>query len=345
LDQARSKAAVLHGKVRNLEDPAAAIKKQKAEAMNVSDLWVRFDAEHIATKRPTTQKGYRHYAKKYILPELGRMIVQDVGLAQVKDLQRRAAKTSDRAANYTIAVMSRFMSFAEEDGIIPPGSNPCQAVTRKPEKPRQRFLDGEEIERVWSAIETLEGEGAKVTIAASRGPIHYKIHPAPAAALQVLLLTGCRYSEVLHLRWDEIAVRDEEGNAVAVLTEHKTMSRGDRLVVLSPEALEIIKSIPRHSLSPYVFAGGGKDGTIGNSLGQAWRAVRDLAGLPGVRIHDLRHTFASVAIASGATLEQTGQLLGHSTPQTTKRYAHLIEEAARANLAKVTPGLLRKKKA
>lgn len=344
LDQARAKASTLHGKVRNLEDPASAIKKQKAEALTVSDLWKRFETEHIDTKRPATQKGYKHYGKKYILPELGRLNVQDVGLAQVKGLQRKAARTSDRAANYTIAVMSRFLSFAEEDGIIPPGSNPCQAVTRKPEKPRQRFLDGAEVERVWECLEVLETTGAEVVIAEQQGKITYHLAPAAAAAIKVLLLTGCRYSEVLHLKWDEIAVRDEEGNAVAVLTEHKTMSRGDRLVVLSPEALEVIQSIPRHRLSPFVFAGAGKDGTIGNTLAQSWRAVRYLAGLEDVRIHDLRHTFASVAIARGATLEQTGQLLGHSTPATTKRYAHLIEDAARANLAKVTPGLVRRKK-
>ena len=345
IDQARTKAAVLHGKVRNLEDPASAIKKQKAEALTVSDLWKRFDEEHTATKRPATQKGYRHYGKKYILPELGRMIVQDLGLAQVKDLQRKAAKTSDRAANYTIAVLSVLLSFAEQDGIIPPGSNPCQAVKRKPEKPKQRFLDEDERNLVWDAIEKLETDGAEVVISEKQGKIFYRLATAPGAALRLLMLTGCRYSEVLHLRWEEIAVRDEEGNAIAVLTEHKTMARGDRLVMLSPEALEVIKTMPKHKLSPFVFAGGGKDGTIGNTLGQAWRAVRHLAGLEDVRIHDLRHTFASVAIAQGTTLEQTGQLLGHSTPATTKRYAHLIEKAARENLAKVTPGLVRKKKA
>lgn len=343
LDQARAKAATLHGRVRNFEDPASVLKKQKAEALTISKLWERFEVEHIATKRPATQKGYKHYGKRYILPDLGRLLVQDVGLAQVKDLQRRAAKTSNRAANYTLAVLSRLLSFAEEDGIIPPGSNPCQAVTRKPERPRQRFLDREELDRVWEAIETLETTGARVTVAPSRGPVLYHLHPAPAAALKLLMLTGCRYSEVLHLRWDQITLREEDGSGVAVLTEHKTMARGDRLVMLSPEAMAIIKALPKHRLSPFVFSGGGKDGTIANTLAQAWRAVRDLAGLPDVRLHDLRHTFASVAIARGATLEQTGQLLGHSTPATTKRYAHLVEEAARENLAKVTPGLKKRK--
>ena len=341
LDQARAKAATLHGRVRNHEDPVAVLKKQKAEALTITKLWDRFEDEHIATKRPSTQKGYKHYGKRYIIPELGRLLVQDVGLAQVKDVQRQAARTSNRAANYTLAVLSKLLAFAEEDGIIPPGSNPCQAVTRKPETPRQRFLSREELDRVWEAIETLETVGAKVTVAPSRGPVRYHLHPAPAAALKLLLLTGCRYSEVLHLRWSQITKREDGG--LATLTEHKTMARGDRLVMLSPEAMEILESLPKHRLSPFVFAGAGKDGTIANTLSHAWRAVRDLAGLPGVRIHDLRHTFASVAIARGATLEQTGQLLGHSTPATTKRYTHLVEEAARENLAKVTPGLKKRK--
>jgi integrase len=181
-------------------------------------------------------------------------------------------------------------------------------------------LNGEEIERLLAALEAAA------------------LPPLPGAALRLLILTGARKGEILGLKWTDLDLAQSR----AVLSDHKTISRGDRLLYLPPEGVAILDALPKHT-SPYVFAGSGKHGTLGSTLDHAWRRVRELAGLPGVRIHDLRHTFASLAIAGGLTLEQAGQLLGHSSPATTKRYSHLVDEAARANVAKVAGALARRR--
>lgn len=316
LDQARARAAQFYGEVRNRKDPAQVVKQEKADRMTVAKLIERFTAEHVEKLRPSTQRGYKHYLDHYIKPMLGTMLLREVALADCKAVQRRASGMSARTGNYTVAVLSKLLSWAEEEGLRVPGSNPCQAIKRATEKPRQRFLTEAEIQRVWAALDEVE------------------LSPLPRAAIQLLLLTGCRHSEILRMKWSQIK------DGVLTLTEHKTMARGDRVVLLSEDAQAILKQLPKHKLSKhklskFVFAGRGKDGTIGGSLDKAWQEVRKKAKLPGVRLHDLRHTFASMAVASGMTLEQTGQLLGHSTPATTKRYAHLVQDKARESLESI----------
>lgn len=340
IQQARAKAARFHGDVRNLEDPAAKVKAEKSAWVTVSDLWKDFDEDHIKEKRPSTQKGYRHYGTTYILPYIGRMRVQDIDPAVVAEVQKRAAKLSNRAANYTIAVLSKLLSFARQRGVSFKDGNPCEAVPRKPTSQRHRYLRSDEIDRVWRALEILEDAGAEVVLAESRGKVFVKLPLPVATALRVLILTGCRRSEVCRLKWSEIEVRGEmEG--VATLLEHKTMSRGPKRVMLTEEVMQAIKRMPVHTDSEFVFAGEGKDGTIAGSLYQGWRAVRYLAKVQDVTLHDLRHTYASMAITAGLTLEQTGQLLGHSTSTTTKRYAHLVDEAGLENAARAAAKITR----
>lgn len=316
IDQARAESFALAGRVAKQEDPASRRKIEKANTTTVTELAKRFDEEHIATLRTTTQRGYRHYLKAHVLPALGRLRLQDVGLAQVADL-KASLKGHPRTANYSIAVLSVMLAFAEEQGLRPPGSNPCAAVKRYKETRKQRFLDPGEILALRDALTTLEDAG--------------EILPLPAAAIRLILLTGARHSEILHLRWEHVDLAAGR----ALLVEHKTMARGDRMLYLPMEAIPLLKSLPKHKLSPFVFAGEGKDGTIGSSLRHAWDLVRSKAGLDDVRIHDLRHTFASLGIASGLTLEQVGQLLGHSSPATTARYSHLVDESAKANVNQI----------
>ncbi len=336
IEAARSRALELGGQVQKGQDPAAVAKVERAKTLTLEQLSELYVAEELPKLKPSTVRGYTHYINDWILPELGKLRLQDIGLAQVTDLKRhilaQAGKSKTarkpnhkRTVNYVLAVLSRLLSYAEETGVRPVGSNPCQAVTREKEVRRQRFLTPDDVEMLFSTIAAMEEEG--------------KLQPLPAAGLRLVLLTGGRYSEVLNLKWEHL---DVEGGRVA-LPEHKTDGRGERMIYLSGEAVTILKALPQHVLSPFIFAGRGKNGTIGGSLDHAWRDVRERAGLWGVRLHDLRHTFASLAIASGLTLEQTGQLLGHSTPQTTKRYAHLLDDAARQNVETATSLMQRKK--
>lgn len=334
LDAARARALELSGQVQRGQDPAAVAKVEKSKTLTLAKLTETYLAEELPKLKATSQRGYKHYINDWILPELGKLRLQDIGLAQVTDLKRyilaQAGKSKTgrkpkhtRTVNYSLAVLSRLLSYAEETGVRPVGSNPCQAVKREKEVKKHRFLTPDEVELLLATITTMESEG--------------KLQPLPAAGLRLVMLTGGRYSEVLGLKWEHL----EEGRIL--LPEHKTDSRGERMIYLDENAVAILKALPQHALSPFIFAGRGKAGTIGSSLDHAWRDVRERAGLKGVRLHDLRHTFASFSIASGLTLEQTGQLLGHSTPQTTKRYAHLLDEAGRKNVQAATSMMKTKK--
>jgi integrase len=150
-----------------------------------------------------------------------------------------------------------------------------------------------------------------------------------AFSLRLLLLTGARVSEILTLTWNDVDL--ERG--VLKLVRDKTSDSG-REVLLVPAAVAILRTLPRLKSSPFVFHSHAKCGHV-TSLQVPWTEAIERSGLRRVRIHDLRHSFASTAIGSGVSLYVTGQLLGHRQAETTKRYAHLERDAARAALAKI----------
>jgi integrase len=194
---------------------------------------------------------------------------------------------------------------AERWGVLPDGSNPCRHVERFAEEHRERFLSEQELARLGAALKHAERLGRE-----SDGE-----SPFAVAAVRLLVLTGCRMSEILTLRWQDV---DLDAGLLR-LPDSKT---GKKTVRLNAPARELLAALPRIEGNPFVVVGG-RDGEYLKDLERPWRRIRERAALANVRLHDLRHSFASVAAAGGHSLPIIGALLGHTQSATTQRYAHL----------------------
>jgi integrase len=190
--------------------------------------------------------------------------------------------------------------------LRPRNSNPVKGLERYPEEKRERFLSREELARLGAA---LSDEG-----------VIDRHSPFALAAIGLLLLTGMRRNEALRLRWPEVDL--ERG--LLLLRDSKT---GKKAIILGEHAVQLLAELPRTS-SEWVFPGA-KPGCPLEGIRKAWASVTKAAGLKGVRIHDLRHTFASYSAGAGASLPMIGTLLGQSQAATTQRYAHLAQDPVR----------------
>jgi integrase len=306
-DEARAEAKRLLALVAQGKDPAAAKAAAKA-APTVAELAQRFLAEHAEAKRKaSTAAEYRRLLDHVILPALGTKRVVDVTRQDVARLHhaRRATPTE---ANRALAVLSTTMNFAERWGERPDGSNPCRHVEKYPQKKRERMLSADELGRLGEVLAGYDGSP------------HY------AAAIKLLVFTGARLGEVLGLQWQWIDFERGE----ARLPDSKT---GAKTLHLPPPALAVLAELPRVEGNPHVIVGGVAGAALVN-LQKPWRAIRKQAGLD-VRIHDLRHSFASIAASGGMGLPIIGKMLGHTQAQTTQRYAHLASDPVKAAAASV----------
>ena len=203
-----------------------------------------------------------------------------------------------------VKMLSHMFVMAESWGLAVEGTNPWRFVARYPTGRRERFLTDAEYDRLGRVLENAES-GARGGGASA----------SAVAALRLLMLTGCRKEEILALKWDDVDLDAGELR----LGDSKT---GARTVSLAPEAVEVLEGIPRAATVPWVI-GGKRAGTRMRKLDDAWLRLRAGAGLEDVRIHDLRHSYASRALALGESLPMIGRLLGHRQIETTARYAHL----------------------
>ena len=204
-------------------------------------------------------------------------------------------------------MLSKLFNLAEKWGYRPDGSNPCRHVDRYPEHKQERFLSTEELGRLGTALEQAEQARAEM--------------PGVLAAIRLLAFTGCRLSEILTLKWGHV---DFERTCLR-LPESKS---GAKVVRLSPPALAVLQGIERHNDAPYVITGR-EPGKHLINLRKPWHRIRERAGLHDVRLHDLRHSFASVGAAGGLSLPMIGALLGHTQAATTQRYSHLADDPLR----------------
>jgi integrase len=215
-------------------------------------------------------------------------------------------------ANRVLAVCAKLMAWAEQQRERTPGTNPCRGIEKYREDKRRRYLTPNELKRL----------GCALRVGARRG----RLTPSALTAIRLLILTGARVSEILGLRWTEV---DFEHGALN-LADSKT---GRKTIVLNAPARDLLKEWPHWATSPYVFPGEGRGKRKGEhrvDLNDAWRWIRRRGKMPDVRLHDLRHSFASVAVSSGQSLPIVGALLGHTQAQTTQRYAHLMDDPLRA---------------
>ena len=271
-------------------------------APTVDALCDRFMTEYVPSHcKPSTEAEYRRNIDLFILPALQHLRVADVTRADVADLHHAHRKIPYQA-NRTLGVLSVMFNQAEIWGLRPEGTNPCRHVRKFEEKKRERYLSREELAALGQALNDLEAAGTESLSAIN--------------AVRLLILTGCRLGEIQTLRWDYI-----QGYKL-MLPDSKT---GAKSVYLGPDALDVLSKIERLPDNPYVITGK-LPGSHLTDMQKPWRRIRKAAGLEDVRIHDLRHSFASAAVGMGVGLPMIGKLLGHTQVQTTARYAHLADD-------------------
>ena len=302
-EEARRQARLLLAEAQRGTDPAAdRIADLRAE--NLVDFAERYMAQYAPqTKKLSSIQTDRINLRCHILPALGNLPVAGIAHADVARVYY-GMRATPGAANRTLALLSHMMNVAEREGLRPKHSNPCSGLDKFRLRKRERYLTTEELARLGEALAAAERTGTEL--------------PGVIAAIRLLLLTGCRLSEILTLRWNEIDFK----NACLRLPDSKT---GAKVVHLNAPALEVLAGIVGSDDNPYVIAGA-KPGTHLVNLRRPWLRLRARAGLEDVRLHDLRHNFASVAVGLGEGLPMIGKLLGHTQAQTTLRYAHLAAD-------------------
>jgi integrase len=326
-EAARTRAKAILGAVAHGHDPAAE-KTTERGTVTITGLADRFMSEHVEQKRkPGTVTFYRHLLDKVIKPELGATKADKVTRAQVAKLHGKLRATPFQA-NRVLAVIGSMYTFAGRSGIVAEGVNPARRIEQFKEHRRERFLTGDELERLGSAIREAETKGIPWDVDEEKPKAKHlpkaknrftKISPFVAAAIRLLLFTGCRLREILHLKWEQVDV--ERG--LLFLADSKT---GRKTVILNAPALAVLAGLDR--IGPYVVPGDDPEKPRAD-LKRPWGAVARRAGLGGVRLHDLRHTYASFGAGGGLGLPIIGKLLGHTQSSTTQRYAHLDADPLR----------------
>ncbi len=300
---------------RTVPDRAAAARLANGPA--VSDLAARYLEEHVAVRcKPKTAKTARTVVDRHIVPALGGLPAAAVKRARVTDLHHGLRETP-AMANMVVHTLSHMYTLAEGWGMVPEGTNPCRSVAKYPARRRERFLTDAEFERLGRVLDEAEVRGGA--------------SPSAVAAIRLLTLTGCRKNEILTLRWEDVDLDAGELR----LADTKT---GPRAVPLSATAAALLAGLPRRPGDPWVIPGRLR-GTHLRDVDGAWRTVRARAGLGDVRLHDLRHSYASRALALGESLPMIGRLLGHARMETTARYAHLARDSVRDAATRVAESI------
>lgn len=290
-------------------DPLAE-REQRRLAPTISDLCDTYIRDYLTKLRPTSQYDYRNIVEKHIRPKLGKLKVADLHHLEVEKLHSGIA--AKYRANRVIAVLVRMLSIAVKLGYR--ADNPARGIELHREHKRTRFLKLDEIARLMEVLkshrETDDGAGA-------------------ANLIMLLLMTGARLGETRHATWDQFDLRDDAGSW------HKphetTKTDDDHIVPLSKSAVAILREMKAVATTDYVFPSPHSDSEQRSyhETQKHWLAISKKAGLKNVRMHDLRHTYASVLVSDGMSLPIIGKLLGHKQTATTARYAHLFADPLR----------------
>lgn len=305
VDQARALAQQWLAAVARGEDPAQA-RQARRQALTVGELVARYQAEYLPRLRPSTQRVYQTAFATHILPAFGTRPLPQLTRADILSLHAQL-RTTPNAANRVLRLLASLLRLADDWGLLADGRQLCRGIKGYRERQRERVLTGEELARLGEVLRTYQ--------------VVHRTAPAVVAALRLLLFTGARVQEVLTLRWAMLDL----ARGTARLPDSKT---GAKTVHLSAAAVEVLTQLPRTEGHPYVLPGR-KPGEPLHDITATWQTIQRHAGLDGVRLHDLRHTFASWAVSGGASLYITQRLLGHSTPAMTQRYAHLAPDPLR----------------
>jgi integrase len=303
---ARQKALEILGLVAAGIDPATSRDENKS-LMQLSDFSKEYMERHAHQKKKSTSAAEdQRLLNKYILPVLGTHSVASITRPDIAKLHSSMNKTPHQA-NRVLALLSKMFSLAGTWGYRPDTSNPCSQIQKFLEEPRQRFLTNKELATLGDVLRECEKTG--------------KVQPSGITAIRLILLTGARHKEILNAKWEDI---DFEQKSL-YLKDSKT---GARAIPLPAPALLALQQAESRAFSDYICPGRNEMKPL-VGLQKIWEGIRTKAGLEDVRIHDLRHTYASVAASKGFSLIIIGKLLGHKNPATTAQYAHLLDEPIR----------------
>ena len=306
LQEARTQGLEILARARRGED-VSGNRQAKHAAPSMSDLVERFIKEHSEVrKKAKSAHSDRLILERCVVPKLGTFKVEEIQRADIAKLATGMASTP-AMANKVLSLLSKAFNLAEIWGWRPEGQNPCRHIARYREEKRERYLSEKELARLGEVL--VEAEQL------------WRYRSQAIAAIRLLILTGCRSSEILTLRWEEV---DFERKCLH-LPDSKT---GAKTVRLNSAALQILAEMERVEGNPYVVPGD-KEASHLSTLQSLWDRIRKEAGLDKVRIHDLRHTFASVGVSRGLSLPVVAKLLGHAKTATTERYAHLADDPIR----------------
>lgn len=305
-DQARRAALKLLAEVERGGDPSRE-RAAARRASTVAELCDRYLEEHArARKKPRSVAEDERLIEGFIRKAIGPRKIGEVERADIYRIRKRLSSTPYQA-NRVLSLLSKMFNLAERWNLRPDGTNPVRHVERFPERKRERFLSEDEMARLGTAMDELGRRG--------------RVSEAAVAAIRLLIFTGCRAGEILTLRWENV---DFDRRCLR-LKDSKT---GPKVVPLNTPALEVLASLDRRA-GPWVVRGR-KPGAPLVNLAKPWQRLCEKADLEDVRLHDLRHSFASVGAGSGQTLLVIGALLGHTQAATTQRYAHLSDDPVRA---------------
>lgn len=302
-EQARKKARELRAQVALDGDPAAERDRRRAVptfASFVTDTYLPFAKDRLRSYR-----DHESFCRLRLIPAWGNRRLDDIRPTDVVELQRalRAEGLSPATVNRYTVLAKRIFNLALRWQAIE-GQNPCRHAELAREPGRERFLAADQLRRLFQALDTEPSRSA-------------------AACIALLALTGARKGEALGLRWEDLDL----ANRVWTVPAERSKSGRVRRIALSDAAVAVLLAQPRRADCPWIFANAAMTGPIEN-VRRCWDRIRTVASLPpDTRIHDLRHTFASLAVGAGRSLYEVQNLLGHSTPNMTTRYAHLANGA------------------
>ncbi len=305
-------------------------RREAAQLPTVADLVERYREEHVPTLRPSNQRDTERRLRTKLPKSLLRVFVKDVTRADMDELHRKVRDEAARRrknsngnteANRMLSLMSHMLNFAIQREWRDQNTNPCATIKHFTEKKRETYLNRDQLTNLFAALEDHESRVYRAGEAQDA-----------ADAIRLLLLTGCRSGELLGASWDQFDL----DQAVWTKPSAHTKQKKEHKVSLSAPAIEVIEGIrARRGEFPGRWVFPGVDGKPRGSLKKAWDEIKVAADIEHVKLHDLRHSAASLMLEAGLSLPQIGKVLGHTQTRTTERYAHLTDDAGRAAAAKL----------
>lgn len=306
VEAARKRAGELKKQIARGDDPLTE-RRRAREAETVADLCDRYIEDHLPRKRASSQRDDRAMIAKIIRPRLGARKVGSIRYTDIDNLHRSLRETPYRA-NRVLALLSKMFNLAVRWHMRP--DNPCRGVERHSEDKRERYLTDDERTRLLVAMQEHAAKGNQ--------------EAQTVRAFRLAMLTGARIGECLSANWTQFNLQSGAWTKPSAHTKQKKLHR----VPLSAPALQLLSELQETAKNEWLFPNSKGDGPQKDYKG-SWAAIIKAAKIEDLRVHDLRHSFASEGASIGLSLPMIGALLGHTNSQTTARYAHLLDDPLR----------------